>query len=111
MSAVPTRAARATGARERRSRPGSRPSRPHGRARPVRAAGGPLGIASQLVTTEQVRPALAGASIAGLVPALLAHPRAGWLPEVARDADQVVLLVLDGFGWHALEEHRDVVPN
>src|SRR4051794_3931030 len=60
---------------------------------------------------EAVRPELAGASVAGLVPGLLAHPRAEWLPEAAREADRVVLLVLDGFGWHALEEHRDIVPN
>jgi predicted AlkP superfamily pyrophosphatase or phosphodiesterase len=60
---------------------------------------------------EPVRPDLAGASVAGLVPALLAHPRHDWLPPIARDATSVVLLVLDGFGWHALEEHRDIVPN
>jgi predicted AlkP superfamily pyrophosphatase or phosphodiesterase len=60
---------------------------------------------------EPVRPALGGASVAGLVPALLAHPRADWLPAVARDASSVVLMVLDGFGWHAIEEHRDLVPN
>jgi predicted AlkP superfamily pyrophosphatase or phosphodiesterase len=60
---------------------------------------------------EWVRPDLDGASVAGLVPALLAQPRHDWLPAVARDAETVVLLVLDGFGWSALEEHRALVPN
>jgi hypothetical protein len=59
---------------------------------------------------ECVRPELEGASVAGLVPALLAHPRHEWLPAAARDADSVVLFVLDGFGWQALEEHRALVP-
>src|SRR5467141_2169286 len=52
-----------------------------------------------------VVPALDGASVAGLVPALLGTRDASWLPAVVRDADQVVLLVLDGLGWHAVEEH------
>jgi hypothetical protein len=59
---------------------------------------------------EWVRPDLDGASVAGLVPALLAQPRHDWLPACAREADTVVLLVLDGFGWSALEEHRNLVP-
>jgi type I phosphodiesterase/nucleotide pyrophosphatase len=59
---------------------------------------------------EWVRPDLDGASVAGLAPALLAQPRHDWLPAAARDAETVVLLVLDGFGWTALEEHRDLVP-
>jgi hypothetical protein len=60
---------------------------------------------------EPVRPDLDGASVAGLVPALLAHPRHEWLPAAAREAASVVLLVLDGLGWHAVEEHRDLMPN
>jgi hypothetical protein len=60
--------------------------------------------------TEPVRPALGGASVAGLVPALLARPRHDWLPAVAREASSVVLLVLDGFGWHALRDHPDCLP-
>ncbi len=57
-----------------------------------------------------VVPALDGASVAGLVPALLGARDASWLPTVVRDADQVVLLVLDGLGWHAIEEHRTRMP-
>jgi hypothetical protein len=57
-----------------------------------------------------VVPALDGASVAGLVPALLGARDRSWLPAVVRDAEQVVLLVLDGLGWAAVEEHRDLMP-
>jgi hypothetical protein len=60
---------------------------------------------------EPVRPDLDGACVAGLAPALLAQPRHDWLPALARDARTVVLLVLDGLGWHAIEEHPDFLPN
>ncbi len=57
-----------------------------------------------------VRPALDGASVAGIVPALLGAADAAWLPAAARDAEQIVLFVLDGLGWAAIEEHRDALP-
>jgi predicted AlkP superfamily pyrophosphatase or phosphodiesterase len=57
-----------------------------------------------------VRPDLDGASVAGVVPALLGARDAAWLPEPAREAESVVLLVLDGLGWNALREHADVMP-
>jgi len=57
-----------------------------------------------------VRPALDGASVAGLVPALLGARDDSWLPEPARAADAVVLLVLDGLGWNALREHAAEMP-
>lgn len=51
-----------------------------------------------------VLPAYGGASLDALVPALMAPPgaRPEWVPEPARRAGQVVLLVLDGLGWHQL---------
>jgi hypothetical protein len=58
-----------------------------------------------------VRPALDGASVAGLLPALLGVRDASWLPAPVRDADHVVLFVLDGLGWQAITEHRDLLPN
>src|SRR5437016_4631098 len=64
----------------------------------------PSGLAGAVV------PALDGPSVAGLVPALLGARDASWLPSVVRDADQVVLLVLDGLGWQAIEEHRARMP-
>jgi hypothetical protein len=57
-----------------------------------------------------VRPALDGASIVGVVPALLGVRDGSWLPEPAQEADAVVLLVLDGLGWNALREHADDLP-
>ncbi|MDQ1383197.1 MAG: hypothetical protein QOG65_576 [Actinomycetota bacterium] len=57
-----------------------------------------------------VRPALDGASVAGLVPALLGVNDAVWIPEPAREAEAVVLFVLDGLGWNALQEHAADMP-
>ena len=62
------------------------------------------------LTDDAVRPALGGASVAGLVPALLGTTDGSWLPETVRHADGVVMLVLDGLGWNAIAEHRDVMP-
>jgi hypothetical protein len=57
-----------------------------------------------------VLPAIDGASIAGLMPALLGATDDAWLPEPARAAEQVVLLLLDGLGWHAIGEHAGRMP-
>lgn len=57
-----------------------------------------------------VAPELDGASVAGIVPALLGAADDGWLPAPARAAEQVVLFVIDGLGWAAIEEHRDMLP-
>jgi len=61
--------------------------------------------------TGGVEPALDGASIAGIVPAILGRSDAEWLPPEVASAEQVVLLVLDGLGWAAIEEHRALLPN
>jgi hypothetical protein len=61
------------------------------------------------VTVPQpVLPDYSGPNLAGLVPALLAPPgrRPEWVAEPAREAEQVVLLVLDGLGWTQLLERR-----
>ena len=63
-----------------------------------------------LVEQGAVRPAYDGASIAGLVPALLGVTDDSWLPAAAREAEAVVLLVLDGLGWNALQEHAGTMP-
>src|SRR5258707_4868656 len=57
-----------------------------------------------------VRPAFEGASIAGLVPALLGVRDASGLAEPVREGDAVVLLVLDGLGWNALRLHAVDMP-
>src|SRR4051794_37423946 len=59
---------------------------------------------------DVVTPALAGASVAGLVPALLGARSDEWLPPAAREAEQVVMLVLDGLGWAAIESHAALMP-
>ena len=60
-----------------------------------------------------VLPVYGGPCLTGLVGALLER-RSGeppdWLPEPVRDATQVVLLVLDGFGWEQLLERPQLAP-
>ena len=55
----------------------------------------------------------AGACISNVVPALLEPPDAAarLVPRGVADADQVVLLVLDGLGWDQLQERRDLAPD
>lgn len=58
-------------------------------------------------------PDYAGPCIANVVPALLrprATPAPAWLPSVAAEADQVVLLVLDGLGWEQLQARARLAP-
>jgi hypothetical protein len=45
-----------------------------------------------------------------LVPALLRGTNDDWLPDAVRGARSVVVLVLDGFGWDALEANRARLP-
>jgi hypothetical protein len=56
-----------------------------------------------------VLPQLDGASVAGLVPALVGGRPAPWLPEPVRDAKCVVLLVLDGLGANEVEARPGVL--
>ena len=66
-----------------------------------------------------VLPDYGGACIASLTPVLRsvvsedARDRTlpDWLPEPAREADQIVLLVLDGLGWERLSSSPHLVPN
>jgi hypothetical protein len=66
--------------------------------------------ASAPAVPTPVLPAYDGAWTGALVPALLEGDRA-LLPETVRDADAVVLFVLDGLGWQMLQEHRGLLPN
>lgn len=56
-------------------------------------------------------PDYGGACISNVMPALLDPPteRPSWLPAAA-DAEQIVLLVLDGLGWEQLESRRRLAP-
>lgn len=62
--------------------------------------------------TTAVRPDYRAANLVGVVPGLMAPAgrRPDWIPAAARDADQVVLLVLDGLGWIQLQERLDRAP-
>ncbi len=58
-----------------------------------------------------VLPEYGGACIANLVPALLgARHETPWLPGALLDAEQVVLLVLDGLGWTQLQARPRLAP-
>lgn len=61
---------------------------------------------------EPAIPDYAGPCICNVVPALLEPGQAppSWLPAPAVDADRVVLLVLDGVGWHQLAARRHLAP-
>jgi hypothetical protein len=59
---------------------------------------------------DPVLPAFDGASVAGLVPALFGRVDNAWIPEPARTGRAVVLLVLDGLGWNAIQDHASKMP-
>lgn len=65
--------------------------------------------------TDQTHPLLPdydGGCISRLVPALLepGEDTSAWLPAEATEADQVVLLVLDGLGWNQLATRHHLAP-
>ena len=57
-------------------------------------------------------PAYDGGCITNVVPALLEQPDVvpDWLPAAAVEADQVVLLVVDGLGWLQLQDRANLAP-
>ncbi len=60
-----------------------------------------------------VLPNYSGPNVRGIVPALLsprAAPMPDWVPASARDARQIVLLVIDGLGWEQLQERVHLAP-
>jgi predicted AlkP superfamily pyrophosphatase or phosphodiesterase len=61
---------------------------------------------------KPVLPDYAGACITNIVPALLdgTIDAPSWIPSAALEADQVVLLVLDGLGWDQLQARRHLAP-
>ncbi len=65
---------------------------------------------------QPVLPDYRGGCIANVVPRLLGTLAApedtpDWLPEAAEHARQVVLLVVDGLGWHQLRARSTLTPN
>jgi predicted AlkP superfamily pyrophosphatase or phosphodiesterase len=71
-----------------------------------------LAIIERTVVDKPVLPDYPGACIANIVPALLdgTVDAPAWLPPAALEADQVVLLVLDGIGWEQLRARSHLAP-
>jgi hypothetical protein len=64
------------------------------------------------VVDQPLLPDYGGACVTNVVPALL-EPAADpppWLPPGVTGAEQVVLLVLDGLGWHQLQARASLAP-
>lgn len=59
---------------------------------------------------DPIRPDYDGPCIAGVVPALLSESRPEWFPAMAREAEKIVLLLLDGLGWADYERFGDRLP-
>jgi len=61
---------------------------------------------------EMPTPDYQGACVSNIVPALLEHRMLGegWIPDRVLDAEQVVLLVIDGLGWNQLVERKALAP-
>jgi hypothetical protein len=79
----------------------------------VGAAGSVFGGQQERTVVDQpVLPDYSGACISNIVPALLdgSVDPPSWLPSEALDADQVVLLVLDGLGWEQLQDRPSLAP-
>jgi hypothetical protein len=77
------------------------------------ASGAVSGVAKEhpgSTTVEPVRAAYGGACVASIVPAILRREWPPWLPELVHDARVVVVLVLDGLGWDARQEHAARMP-
>ena len=62
------------------------------------------------MSAEPVRPAYEGACVSRIVPAVLGESDRSWLPQAARDARAVVLLLIDGLGWRIIERNRALLP-
>jgi len=59
---------------------------------------------------DPVRPDYGGEAITSLVPTLLGGRPLLTLPSGVEGASDVVLLLLDGLGWQAIEAHRSLLP-
>ena len=60
---------------------------------------------------ERTLPTYDGRCITAVVPALLAGVEADVVSDAVAAARSVVLLVVDGLGWHQLRRHRSLMPS
>lgn len=58
-------------------------------------------------------PDYSGACVSNIVPNLLEPPDElpDWMPAPVADAEQIVLLTIDGLGWEQLDARRELAPN
>lgn len=64
---------------------------------------------------EPIVPDYGGANVRGIIPAFLGpvswrRSLPAWMPSLLADAEQIVLLVIDGLGWDQLQSHTQVAP-
>jgi predicted AlkP superfamily pyrophosphatase or phosphodiesterase len=65
------------------------------------------------VDDQPLIPDYRGANLCGVVPGLMRPPSVAppaWFPTPLWQASQVVLLVIDGFGWNQFQERRHLCP-
>ena len=72
-------------------------------------------VDSAAVTPGPLIPDYVGPCVRGIVPALLgpsawSNGLPAWMPQPVADAEQAVLLILDGLGWEQLDERRHLMP-
>ena len=70
-----------------------------------------MAVGDETAATPLV-PDYGGACLSNVVPALLERGELApaWLPAAAAEADQVVLIALDGLGWEQLQTRRQLAP-
>lgn len=68
--------------------------------------------AMQVPDGEMAIPDYQRACVSNLVPALLEHRMLGegWIPDRVLDAEQVVVLLIDGLGWNQLAARQHLAP-
>ena len=64
---------------------------------------------------EPIVPDYGGANVRGIIPAILGpvswqRSLPHWMPPMLAEADQIVLLVIDGLGWDQLGDHAHIAP-
>ena len=60
---------------------------------------------------DRTLPDHGGRCITALVPAILAGLRARFIDDAVTSASTVVVLVIDGLGWHQLQRYRSLAPS
>ena len=75
-----------------------------------RALGSASAIDSEPLVLERVLPAYGGRCITAAIPGLLAGVETELISDPVASAPTVVMLVIDGLGWHQLRRNRSLAP-